>query len=143
MRYNRTDIISVRYLCAVGLRSVPSFFGEETDHTWEVYARLSNGSDFIFASEGTRQEAEECLRHAYHDFLQAGIAFVPTLEDAHVNVMRIARLYIDDEGNRKVALCEDGTGTSYRLLYGDEEEVVAHIRRISTEIAMLLSQQEL
>lgn len=142
MRYNRTDIISVRYLCAVGMRETHDWFGEDADPQWEVYARLSNGTDFLFGENGTRAEAEECMRKAYDDFLHSGLAFTPTLENAHVNVMNIARLYVDTDGNDHVAFCEDISGVSYRLYRGEEEEATAHIHRLASEVAFILIQRK-
>ncbi len=109
-----------------------------TTHKWEVYAKLTNGSEFLFGINGTEPQAQELLQAVLHYALVQGQAFKLTTEGEYVNLFNIVRYYVDGEANDYVALLEDRSGASWVILRSAKRrECSALIKQVSNVVAIL------
>jgi len=130
MRLNKVDIVAPEYITVIGKRQevAAMAFGEAA---WQVFAQLTNHSEFIFGSNATEEEANELLESVLYYACHSDLAFVSSTEGDHVNIFGIVRYYVDGEANARVALIEDRNGKSWPIYHGSEAECREAIHRLS------------
>ena len=134
MKFNKSDLVRPENVVAIGKRSNVYLSGNKT---WEVYARLSNRSEFLFGIKGLESEASALLLAVLRYASLAGQAFTETTEGDYVNVFCIVRYYVDGEPGDFVALIEDESGASWPILTGTHAQCTQAIHDLSAQVAML------
>lgn len=136
MHFNKTDLVRPENICALGKRQ--SLQLDNTVPTWEVYACLSSGTDFLFGVGGSEEEAEELLGACLWTAAEHAHYFVTTLEEsAYVNIARVVKWYVDAQGESFAAYIEDTSGRAWKVDEGTHEECASSIRQLSDAIAIL------
>ena len=120
MKYPKWDFYSLSDAIVFGVR--PSVSMDDDTQKYEVYVKLVSGQTVTTARDGTKEEAQRALERLLKRLQSADIGLLLTLDGLYVDLSRIIRVYVDTQPNGYVAIAEDVTGESHRLVQGDRDE---------------------
>lgn len=131
MRFNKVDIIAPECITAIGSRVEP------LTSTWEVYAKLTNGSEMLFGVGGTQSEADKLLQVVLEYAMLTGQAFRQSTEGDYVNLFNVVRYYVDGQASEYIAMIEDRCGRSWPIRTGRKRDCVKEIKQLAEVVSVL------
>ena len=133
MKIMEQEFFAVSYAVSLGMRKD---MWRPSGQRWEVYLRLSSGSQIILATEGSRKEAKEYLKQMAGNIGQVtGCAFM--VADAGNNLIimdAITRVYVDKQENWHVVLVEDIASGTHQVERGDKDKCDSTMMKIAGAI---------
>jgi hypothetical protein len=135
MRVNQGDRVNYRHICVLRKRELMTF---DSTNWWSVVASLINGSEFAFATDCTKKEAEEMVVVIRKACDQIGLPMVKGDSDAHINLDHISQMFIDEEGSNHAVFLEDANATNWLFSYGNEDEC----KEIIVKLGKMVSREE-
>lgn len=109
----------------------------DPDESYEVYARLTNHCDFVFAYDCTKSQAERAITDVIRELNDSGLVFKQTVDGAYVCVTQISKLYLDGEGSTHSAMIQDTSGASYHLFVGEQAECARRLNEFADKVSYI------
>ena len=133
MKLLEQEFYSVGHVIAVAMRKD---MWRAPKKRWEVYLRLSSGSQILLAEGADKGEARRYMKEMAGNIGQAtGCSFLVTNGGANLLVMdAVTRIFVDGQENGHVLLVEDVCAATYPVERGSKERCDAAMHKVAGAI---------
>lgn len=140
MKIMEQEFFSVSHAVSINLRK--DIWGQGKQK-WEVFLRLTSGSQIVMAREGTKKEARAYAKVMADNIMQlTGCALMLTNGGTTLLVLdAVTRVYVDSQENGFVTLVEDVSSVTHQVHHGNKKVCEDAMAKIAQGIVMYQAQK--